>query len=88
MTWTREAVRTELLKLFQEHAAAEAEVTEKSELVADLSFDSLGVMEVIAAIEDKFKVSIPDEALQEVETIADVNRMIAARLEVEGRLAG
>lgn len=88
MTWTREAVRTELLTLFQEHAAAEAEVTEKSHLVADLSFDSLGVMEVIAAIEDKFKVSIPDEALQEVETIADVNRMIAARLEVEGRLAG
>jgi len=88
MTWTREAVRAELLKLFQEHAEGEAEVTEKSHLVADLSFDSLGVMEVIADIEDKFKVSIPDEALQEVETIADVNRMIAARLDVEGRLEG
>lgn len=86
MTWTRETVRAELLKLFQEHAHAEAEVTDKSQIVADLSIDSLGVMEVIAEIEDRFKLSIPDEALRNVETIGDVNRMIEARLVGEGRL--
>jgi acyl carrier protein len=88
MTWTRETVRAELLKVFQEHANAEFEITEKSQLVADLSIDSLGVMEVIAEIEDRFKLSIPDEALHEVETIADVARDVEVRLEREGRLQG
>jgi acyl carrier protein len=88
MTWTRETVRTELLKVFQEHANSELEITEKSQLVADLSIDSLGVMEVIAEIEDRFKLSIPDEALREVETIGDVARDIEVRLERDGRLEG
>jgi acyl carrier protein len=86
MTWTRETVRAELIKMFEGHANAEVAVTEGSHLVADLSIDSLGVMEVIADIEDRFKLTIPDEALREVDTIADVAHAIETRLEREGRL--
>jgi acyl carrier protein len=63
-------------------------VTEQSHLVADLGIDSLGVMEVIADIEDKFKLTIPDEALREVDTIADVARQIESKLADQGRLEG
>jgi acyl carrier protein len=45
-------------------------------------------MEVIADIEDKFELSIPDEALREVETIADVARAIESKLAAQGRLLG
>jgi acyl carrier protein len=88
MKWKRETVRAELLKLFQEHAQEGVTVVEKSHLVADLGIDSLGVMEVIADIEDKFKLVIPDEALREVDTISDVAVAIETKLQGDGRLEG
>jgi acyl carrier protein len=86
--WTREVVRGELIKLFEHHAQAQAKVEAKSHLVADLGIDSLGVMEVIADIEDKFKLTIPDEALREVDTVEDVATAIETKLRAEGRLEG
>lgn len=88
MKWTREKVRAELLDVLKGHAMGEVEVTDRSHLVADLSIDSLGVMELIADIEDKFNLNIPDEALREVETVADVASAIEVRLQSDGRLAG
>lgn len=88
MTWTRDSVRTELLKVFRRHAEAGADVTENSHLVADLGIDSLGVMEVIADLEDMFHLQIPDETLREVDTIGDVEKAVEARLATDGRLQG
>lgn len=88
MTWTRETLRLELIQMLEGHATTEVEVTESSHLVADLSIDSLGVMELLADIEDKFHLTIPGEALREVNTVADVARTIEDRLQKEGRLAG
>jgi acyl carrier protein len=45
-------------------------------------------MEVIADIEDKFGLTIPDEALREVDTISDVATAIEAKLQGDGRLEG
>ena len=64
------------------------EITEGSHLVGDLSIDSLGVMEVLADLEDKFKLTIPDSMLGEVETVGDVAKAITSRLEKDGRLEG
>lgn len=88
MTWTRDRVRAELIEVLKGHALGEVEVTDRSHLVADLSIDSLGVMEVLADLEDRFKLTIPDEALREVETVGDVAQAIEVRLQGEGRLAG
>ena len=88
MTWTRETVRAELIKVFAQHAQAGAEITESSHLVADLGIDSLGVMEILEVLEDKFNLKIPDEALREVEKVADVAKAIETRLKSEGRLEG
>lgn len=87
MEWTREAVRGELIKLFEQHAQHGAKVEEQSHLVADLGIDSLGVMEVIADIEDTFKLVIPDDALREVDTIGDVAKAIEQKLQNDGRLS-
>jgi acyl carrier protein len=46
------------------------------------------VMEVIADLEDAFKITIPDEALREVDTIGDVAVAIETKLKGEGRLEG
>ena len=88
MTWTREKVRGELFQLFAQHAQHGAEIKESTHIIADLGIDSLGVMEVIGDIEDKFKLNIPDEALREVNTVADVATAIEVRLKEAGRLEG
>ena len=89
MSWSREHVREKVMAILKPHAQnGDQELTGKSHLVADLGIDSLGVMEVLAELEDEFKLTIPDEALREVDTIDDVSRAIEARLEKDGRLQG
>lgn len=88
MTWTRDSVMTELTSMFGEYADAGAKISAESHLVADLGVDSLGVYELIQKVEDKFGLQIPDEALQEVETVGDVGKAIITRLEADGRLEG
>ena len=80
MSWTREAIQEEVLKIFRAHTASGHAVEESSHLVADLGIDSLGVMEVLAELEDTFKLTIPDDALREVDTVGDVARAVEARL--------
>jgi acyl carrier protein len=88
MMWTRDSILKELLAVLGEHAQGGAPIREDSHLVGDLGIDSLGVMESVAAIEDKFGLNIPDDALRNVETVADVAKAIEIRLQSEGRLQG
>jgi len=88
MTWNRETVHNELVKVFGQHKQTDASVSGESQIVADLGIDSLGVMEVLADIEDTFKLQIPDDALREINTIGDVATAILTRLESDGRLEG
>ena len=59
------------------------EPTLNSDLVADLGFDSLQVLEVIAEIEDRFDISIPLNDVPATRTVAQVVAQVAAL--VEGR---
>lgn len=88
MKFHREKVREELRGILGNHAQDGATVTDKSHLIGDLGIDSLGVMEVLADIEDKFHLSIPDEALRDVSTVESVYKAIEERLAREGRLEG
>lgn len=86
MTWTRETLRSDLMKVFEQHSTNSTSLTAKSHLVADLGIDSLGVMELIGDLEDVFKLTISDEALREIGTIGDVEKAIETRLQSDGRL--
>jgi acyl carrier protein len=86
MSWTHEEVLAAVRKVIEEHAET-TDLTEQTELVADLGIDSLGVMEVVAEIEDQFGMTIADSELREVATLGDVVRAIETRLREEGRLS-
>jgi len=81
-------VRAEVLAILTMHAQSGVAVKEDSHITGDLGIDSLGVMEVLADIEDKFHLSIPDESLRDVDTVASVIRSIEKRLSDAGRLQG
>ena len=57
--------------------------TLESDLLVDLGFDSLRVLEVIAELEDRFDVSIPLNDLPSTRTVAQVVARVAAL--VDGR---
>jgi acyl carrier protein len=62
------------------------EPTPASDLIADLGFDSLQVMEVVTELEDRFDITIPADALSTgpaAHTVADVIAQVSAI--VEGR---
>jgi len=86
MGWTREAVLAEVRETIEAHADAGACLDERTELVADLGIDSLGVMEVVAELEDRFGMRIGDAELRNVVSLGDVACAIVRRLDVDGRL--
>jgi len=59
------------------------EPTLESDLIVDLGFDSVRVLEVIAELEDRFDVSIPLNDLPSTRTVAQVVARVAAL--VDGR---
>lgn len=54
----------------------EEEVTLDSSFMEDLRADSLDVVELIMALEDKFGIDIPDEEVPELQTFGDAVRYI------------
>ena len=50
----------------------ETGITEETVLARDLDLDSLAVMDVLMALEDKFDVSIPINHLPDIETVRDL----------------
>jgi len=47
------------------------EVKEDSKFVEDLGADSLDVVELVMALEEKFDIEIPDEDAEKIATVAD-----------------
>ena len=57
------------------------EPTLQSDLVADLGFDSLQVLEAIAELEDRFDISIPLNDVPATRTVAQVVAQVARLVE-------
>lgn len=49
-----------------------ADVKPTSDFVTDLAADSLDIVEVMMALEEKFDVSIPEEEAQKIKTVQEV----------------
>lgn len=48
------------------------EVKENSNFIDDLNADSLDVVEMIMALEEKFSIEIPDQDAESIKTVKDV----------------
>jgi acyl carrier protein len=60
------------------------EPTLSSELVADLGFDSLQVLDVIAELEGRFDITIPLEGVPSTHTVAQIVAQVAHLVEARG----
>ncbi|GAB7047642.1 acyl carrier protein [Catenuloplanes indicus] len=76
---SRDEIITGLADILNELAGVEqSDVTEEKTFTDDLDVDSLSMVEVIMAAEDKFGVKIPDTEMQNLKTVGDAVSYIEA----------
>lgn len=57
-----------------------AKVTEAATFAEDLEADSLDVVELVMALEEKLDISIPEEELEGIKTVGEALDVIAAKV--------
>ena len=73
MAMTQEEILAGLSEIIDEIAGVPAdEVTPEKTFVDDLDIDSLSMVEIAVAAQDKFGVEIPDDQLKDLKTVKDV----------------
>jgi acyl carrier protein len=62
----------QIIAILRPLATDGSEITAETDLVHDLSLDSLKIMEVMAEIEDRFDISVPLNIVSDIRTVRDV----------------
>lgn len=47
-------------------------ITKDSMLIEDLGADSLDAIDIVMSVEDEFKIEVPDEIIEKIETVGDM----------------
>lgn len=79
----REDVAASVMSVLAPFNKTGVSVTESTRFAADLNFDSLVVMEFVAAIEDEFDISVPMNILPDIETVGQLIDAVARIVEEE-----
>jgi acyl carrier protein len=66
--------------LVSELGLEEAKITSAAHFEEDLEVDSLGVVELLMALEDEFGVEIPDDEAENILTVGQAVDTVIARL--------
>jgi acyl carrier protein len=75
---TEQEILAGLGEIVEEIAGVPAdEVTPSKSFVDDLDIDSLSMVEIAVAAQDKFGVEIPDDRLKDLTTVQDVVNYVA-----------
>jgi acyl carrier protein len=75
---TDQEILSGLSEIIEEIAGTPAnEVTPAANFVDDLDIDSLSMVEIAVAAQDKFGVEIPDEQLKDLKTVQDVVNFVS-----------
>ena len=80
-----EVIEAGVVEVLKRVSREPIEPTINSDLVTDLGFDSLQILELVAELEDRFDVSIPLNDVPATRTVAQVVAQVTAL--VEGRAA-
>ena len=77
----RAGIETKLIDLLVEELGLEREnITMEAKFEEDLEVDSLGVVELLMALEDNFDVEIPDDEAKGITTVAEAVEVVAQKI--------
>ena len=83
MTAEDDALYRDICTLLAKHAPPQAKLTPGTELSGDLNIDSVGAMDLIMEIEDKFGIDIPMNLVSDLRNLQDLVEVV--RQQIEGR---
>ena len=78
---TNEEIFVRISNLIKEQLHNEKiEVTMKTNIQEDLGIDSIALMEFIITLEDEFNLNIPDEDVEDIQTMGELVDYLSRRL--------
>lgn len=70
----------EIIEIIAEQLVIEAEeIKPESKIIDDLKADSLAVVEMLMAIEEKYGVNVPDEDVPSLKTVQDIANYVESK---------
>jgi acyl carrier protein len=70
----------EITAIIAEQLYIEADtIKPESNIIDDLKADSLAVVEILMAIEDKYGVNVPDEDIPNLKTVKDISDYVESK---------
>jgi len=86
---TRSEIESILIAFAAEQAGvAPEQVTPASHFVNDLNFDSLDTVEYAMTVEDALHISVPDDRIEQLQTVGDVVALVAEQLSATAAASG
>ena len=77
----RPQIEAKLVDLLVDELGLERDdITMEAKFEEDLDVDSLGVVELLMALEDNFDVKIPDEEAEKITTVGEAAELVAQKL--------
>ena len=77
----RSQIQAKMRDLLVDELGLDADkITDEATFEEDLEVDSLGVVELLMALEDEFGVKIPDEEAENITAVGEAIDMVAAKL--------
>lgn len=77
----RSEIEAKLIDLLVDELGLEREnITMEARFEEDLDVDSLGVVELLMALEDNFDVKIPDEEAEKITTVGEAAELVNQKL--------
>ncbi len=77
----RSEIEAKLIDLLVDELGLERDdITMEAKFEEDLDVDSLGVVELLMALEDNFDVKIPDEEAEKITTVGEAAEMVSQKL--------
>ena len=77
---TEQEIIDEICNLLAPHNKAAIRLTANTDIPAELNIDSVGVLDFIMDVEDKFDIEIPMNIVAETHTIGDLVRVVQKRV--------
>ena len=75
-----DAVLGEIRALLEAHNPNRIEISEETDLSADLNIDSVAAMDLLMTIEDRFDIDIPLNRVGELRSVRDLAHVVRAQL--------
>jgi acyl carrier protein len=80
---TRAEIEQQLIAIVRQEKDIPAELLQPETALAEAGIDSLDSLTILFAIEEQFRISIPDTAARAMKTFGDMIDVVAAELKVD-----